>query len=105
MNNQYKFKMTVWIKSPKQKDGMSSTMCFKFNCYFAHDEETYGNGWSCGIYPVEKQYAEHIIDLRYTKWNITNVNKARLFLKWWCSQYWNGENGSYIVDKIEFEQL
>ena len=94
-----KYSMQVVILNPKA-EGMDSDMFLNLKCYFSHDPETYGNGYYLHIVGdgMEKSY-----DLRYN--TDFRSNRKISFITQWAENYWNGENGAYILKSISVKRL
>ena len=97
------YKMNVTIKDPHARKDMYNVLQFSFTCYFKHDPNNYGNGYYVSILPDQKEFGSHLYDLRYDK--TFNRNNKEQWLEQWAKNYWNGENGAWVVDTLEIEQV
>ena len=97
------YKMNVTIKDPHTPKDMNSFFRFSITCYFKHHPNTYGNGYYVSIVPDQKEYGSLCYDLRYDK--TFNRNNKEEWLEQWAKNYWSGENGAWVVDTLEIEQV
>lgn len=91
-----KYKITAIIANPKTEAGMCSDLVLKLTARFTYDANQYGNGYYVTIYG-DKGF-ENVIDLRYDKG--FNRNRKLAWLVKWAEDYWNGENGAYLLKSI-----
>lgn len=95
-----KYKMYVKITDPNTEKGMTSELFFKLDCNFIYDPKDYGNGYYVSI--SGKEFYKKVIDLRYDK-NFSRINKEK-WLKEWAYNYWNGQNGAWIIKTLKIEK-
>lgn len=95
-----KYKITAVIRDPKTKQGMSSDIVMKLNVAFAHDPNTYGNGYYVNI--EGDRGFENTYDLRYDK--SFHKDAKEVWLAGWAYSYWSGKNGAYEVKSLTIEK-
>ena len=91
------YEMKVMIEDPNTKEGMSSGLFFILNCDFYYDEEQYGNGHYVSI--SGNDFSPRYLDIRYDR-SFNKSNKSK-WLEEWARSYWSGQNGAWIVKKID----
>ena len=95
--NQRKYVMLVTISNPE--DCKEKT--YSLSCVFFYDEEQYGNGYYVSI--SGENYYPQYIDLRYDK--SFNRYKKEEYLEAWARGSWTGENGSWVIKKLEIAKV
>lgn len=91
-----KYKMVVDITDPNTPKGMFSGLRLKLECNFIHNPNNYGNGFYLFI---SGEDFHRCFDLRYDK--SFNFKKPEKWLENWANNYWNGENGAWVINKLK----
>lgn len=78
-----KYQMNIEISNEKEQ----KVVKFNLDCYFSHDENTYGNGWFLKI--KGDNFSPMCFDLRYD--TSFKVNHKEKWLQNWAENYWNGD--------------
>ena len=94
------YNMTALIKDPKTAEGMNSDIFIRLKVSFTHNEDDYGNGYWVMIKGDEG--FENFYDLRYDK--DFHANHKMAWLTEWAENYWNGENGAYILKGVKISR-
>lgn len=97
------YKIKVTITDTCAKENMFSSLNFILDCKFTYNPEEYGNGYYVMITSNGDGFYGQGIDLRYDK--TFDRNNKEKWLENWAKNYWNGEDGAYVVDTLKIEQV
>ena len=97
------YEMNVVICDPETPKGMTSDLAFTIDCYFAHDSETYGNGYWLSLVKRGREGFENCIDLRYDR--SFHPDQKIAYLANWAQNYWSGKDGAYILREFNIRRI
>ena len=97
----YKMKVTITPTAEVFEFYPEATdMTFDLVCAFAHQDDTYGNGYWMGI--SGKGFGGGCFDIRYD--TTFDPNKAGEYLEKWARSYWCGKDGAYAIKELTIEK-
>lgn len=93
--------LKVTIQNPEDT---SELINFTFDVIYTTDKNNYGNGTYLNIKGRDAGRTDsHLYDIRYNRDYHTGHEIE--FLTAWACEYWNGENGAYILKNISIETV